>query len=422
MKKKYITVAALSTLLLYSSSSCKKDMFNEDVYKEILKIEFPIDPIDQLQQWKLTTNCVVTVSVPSSLKGQKRLMILTDNPITNRQAAIMAESSTFSSGDNYMVFAAPKNQETFYAAIEETDGSILIKPFASNNQRVSMTDATQIKKPANPLGYQTFTYCFEEDYPKPGDYDFNDCVLRISVSPGEQPNQRKINVSMAATGADKLIGAAIHILNYKYSDIESVTIQDGKKWDEDYPAQRYLMKNTETLQEGQNGEAVIRLFENASWIMVHNQTDDAGGLINYKVNVTKTSSETSQQINPTIKTFIVTFKESATSLLNNFSLLNIDPFLITSFNSGTWETHIYEYKHANILFEGVYQDSGNMTWALCIPTDDFRWPLEGHIIGTSKDGVITGAYREYGHAFGQWAAERSKAQDWYLHPTITEVY
>jgi len=422
MNKGHTIVVALSALMLFSTTSCKKDMFDAEVYQEILKQEFPIDPIDSQQQWDLTTNCIATVNVPILLKGQKRLMILTDNPTTNRQAAIMAESKSYSNGDNYLVFAAPKALTTFYAAIEQTDGSLLIKPFNYGDQRVSMSDATKIDKLANTLGYQTFTYCFEENYPEPGDYDFNDCVLRISVQPGDKANQRKINVSMVATGADKLIGAAINIRNYRYSDIESVTIQDGTVWDEGYPAHRYLMENTETLQQGRNGEAVIRLFENASWIMVHNQTDNIGALINYKVNVTKTYSETTRQINPTTKTYIITFKENATSLLNNFSLLNIDPFIVTSYNSGTWETHIYEYKHSNILFEGIDQDSSNMTWALCIPTGNFRWPLEGRLIGSAKGGVITGAYREYGYAFGQWAANRHKAQDWYLHPTLSEVY
>ena len=424
MKKKYITVAALAVLLLFNTTSCKKEMFDADLYKQILQQEFPIDPVDDEQQWNLTTRRVATITVPNSLKNARRLMVLTDNPTTNHLATIMAESSNLSVGSNVLVFAAPEIQTTFYAALEQTDSSLLIKSFTTSDSRVSMADATNAAKPQNTLGYQTFTYCFEENYPEPGDYDFNDCVLRISLQPGDQANQRKLNVSMAATGADKLIGAAINIHNYKYSDIESVKEQDGKVWDEGYPAQRSLMDNTATLQEGRNGEAVIRLFENASWIMVHNNTDNVGALVNYKVNVTDTVtySETTCQINPTTKTYIITFKESATALLNNFSLLNIDPFIVTYYNSGKWETHTYSYKHSNILFEGVTQDSGNMTWALCIPTGDFCWPLEGIIIGTKKGGLITGAYRDSNHAFGSWAAKHTTACDWYLYPTVTSVY
>ena len=423
MMKRHIVCAALACVLLFSVSSCKKkEMFDEEVYNEILKIESPIDPIDSQQRWNLTTNRVATITVPASLKGQKRLMVLTDNPLTNPKTVIMAESKTYNSGDNFLVFAAPKVQTTFYAALEQDDGSLFIKEFTSSNLRASMSDATQIAKPSYELGYQTFTYCYEENYPEPGDYDFNDCVMRISVEPGDKSNQRKIKVTLVATGGNKLLAAAINILNYKYTDIESVETSDGKIWDDGYPVHRYLVDHTEMLLEGRQGEAVIRLFENASWQMVRNDADNAGALINYKVNVTKTVSDKEIQANYTTKTFIVTFKESAMALLNNFSLLNLDPFLVTSYNSGTWETHTYEQKHANILFEGVNQNSGNVTWALCIPDGEFRWPLEGHIIGTSKSGVITGAYREYGHAFGQWAANRNKAQDWYQYPTTSEVY
>lgn len=422
MKKKYITAATLSALFLISTTSCKKNMFDEQLYNEILKIEFPIDPVDSLHQWNLTTRRIASINVPASAKDARRLMVLTAHPSDNRSAAIMAETNNFNVGTNFLVFAAPEMQTTYYAALENADGSLLIKSFTSNDPNVSMADATTASKPTNALGYQAFTYCFEENYPEPGDYDFNDCVLRISLQPGDKPNQKKLNVSMVATGADRMIGAALNILNYKYSDIESVTIQDGKKWDEGYPANRYLIENTETLQEGLNGEAVIRLFENASWIMVHNQTDDAGALVNYKVNVTRTITETELQINPTVKTYIITFKESATAMLDNFTLLNLDPFIVTDYNGGNWETHTYSRKLNNVLFEGVKQDSGHMTWAICVPTGDFRWPLEGLIIGTMKDGLLTGVYREYDHSFGQWAANRSKSKDWYLYPTTTNVY
>ena len=421
IKKSYISAIVLSTLLC-CTTSCKKNMFNEEVYNEILKIEFPIDPVDDQQDWELTTRRSASINVPTALKDAQRLMVLSDNPATNQSAVIMAETNRITAGSNVLVFAAPKAQTTFYAALEQADGSLYIKAFTATNLRPSMADATQIAKPANTLGYQTFTYCYEENYPEPGDYDFNDCVLRISVAPGQQSNQRKITVTLAATGASKLIGGAINILNYNYDDIKSVVEQDGVMWDEGYPAHRWLMDNTATLQKGRNGEAVIRLFENASWIMVRNDADNAGGLINYKVNVSRTASDDTKQTDPTTKTFIVTFKESATTLLNNFTLLNLDPFVVTVYNSGTWETHTYPYKHLNVLFEGVQQNSGNMTWALCIPSGDFRWPLEGVLIGSAKDGLITGAYREPNHAFGSWAANKSRAQDWYLHPTTTSVY
>lgn len=421
IKKSYISVIALSALLC-CTTSCKKNMFNEEVYNKILQIEFPIDPVDDEQDWELTTRRTATVNVPTSLKDATRLMVLSDNPATNADAVIMAETNRILVGSNVLVFAAPKARGTLYAALEQADGSLLVKSFTASDSRPSMADATQIAKPAKALSYQTFTYCFEEDYPAPGDYDFNDCVLRIAVAPGQQSNQRKISVTLAATGGDKLIGAAINILNYKYDDIESVVEEDGVMWDEGYPAHRWLMDNTATFQKGRNGEAVIRLFENASWIMVRNDVDNAGGLINYKVNVNHGEVDKYREVTPVTKTYIVTFKQEATTLLNNFTLLSLDPFVVTVYNSGTWETHTYPYKHSNILFEGVQQNSSTMTWALCVPDGEFRWPLEGVLIGRAKDGIITGAYRQPNHAFGSWAAKKSRAQDWYLYPTETSVY
>jgi hypothetical protein len=48
--------------------------------------------------------------------------------------------------------------------------------------------------------------------------------------------------------------------------------------------------------------------------------------------------------------------------------------------------------------------------------------LEGKLIGNYKDNILTGAYREYNHSFGQWAAQKEKSRDWFYNPTVTEVY
>ena len=125
MKKKYITVAALSALLLFNTTSCKKEMFNPDIYKEILHQEFPIDPVDSKHQWNLSTRRMASITIPSSQKDARRLMVLTDDPTISRSAAIMAESSDLSLGTNMLVFAAPEVQTTFYAALEKADGSLL---------------------------------------------------------------------------------------------------------------------------------------------------------------------------------------------------------------------------------------------------------------------------------------------------------
>ena len=106
-------------------------------------------------------------------------------------------------------------------------------------------------------------------------------------------------------------------------------------------------------------------------------------------------------------------------MLNNFLLDNLDPFIIAMYNGNFWETHTYNYRLAKVFYDYYYQTTLPMIWALCVPTGTFRWPLESHLIGNYKDGVLTGAYREYGHSFGQWAADKTQSTDWYFYPTLS---
>jgi hypothetical protein len=89
------------------------------------------------------------------------------------------------------------------------------------------------------------------------------------------------------------------------------------------------------------------------------------------------------------------------------------------YNGNFWETHTYNHRLAKVFYDYYYQTTLPMIWALCVPTGTFRWPLESHLIGNYKDGVLTGAYREYGHSFGQWAADKTQSTDWYFYPTLS---
>jgi hypothetical protein len=95
---------------------------------------------------------------------------------------------------------------------------------------------------------------------------------------------------------------------------------------------------------------------------------------------------------------------------------------VTLFNAGYWETHVYTHQQAQALYEYPDQNDVHMLWALCVPSGNFRWPLEGNLIGNYKDNILTGTYREYNHSFGQWAAQKEQSRDWFYYPTVTEVY
>ena len=423
MKRIYgvILLTLTATLML---ESCKKDLFDQELYNEVITQQFPIEPIDATHNWELSTRRSIVVKANANMENMEKVMVLSANPLTSADAQIMAETTATTEGALHtLLFAAPVTQTTFYAAIKSVDNQYAVVPFTTSNSQVSFENKTT-GTIADDLDYYSFTYCFEEDFPLPGDYDFNDCVMRMSVMPGNKNNQVKLIVTLAAVGAKKAIAGAVRLKGYSYDDIESVEIEEGTTFDDGYPLTPRAIQNTATYQEGNDGVPVIRLFEDAMWCMTREQPDDIGTLIRYHVNVTHAENETYKKVDPIKRTFIINFKESsnAIGLLQNVLTDYLDPFIITLYNSNYWETHTYQDRMAQVLYNYHDQTSIHITWALCVPSGTFRWPLEGLLIGNYKDGVLTGAYREFSHSFGEWAANRNNSRDWFNYPTTTEVF
>lgn len=420
MRKVYRT---LMTLLvgLTVLTSCNKEMFDQKIYDEIVNTTFPIEPVDATHTWTTTTRRSIVVNVNGKLGEMEKLQVLTADPSSSSSTPqIMAEEKNPVEGRSYtMLYIAPVAQTTFYAAIRTIDGKYAVVPFEATAQQINFTDKS-IVNAADVTKWQEFTYIFEENFPEPGDYDFNDCVMRISMQPGNKKNQVKVNVTLAAVGAKATIAGAIKLLNYTANDIESIEVEDGSAFDDGYPIPLKAFSSGDTFLTGQNGsDAVIRLFEDAMWCLTREDASDAGYIHRIKVNVTTEENDDNKLIDPITKTFVITFKEGSAAMLNNFLLDNLDPFIIVNYNGNFWETHTYNHRLAKVLYDYYYQTTLPMIWALCVPTGTFRWPLESHLIGNYKDGVLTGAYREYGHSFGQWAADKTQSTDWYFYPTLS---
>lgn len=67
----------------------------------------------------------------------------------------------------------------------------------------------------NPIKY---TYAFEDNFPLVGDYDFNDIVLDVSFfykrdKKTNKIKEMQIDVTLAATGAGKTLGAGLRLAN-----------------------------------------------------------------------------------------------------------------------------------------------------------------------------------------------------------------
>ena len=424
MKRNSTILLLIAAALGLSLESCNKEMFNQEIYDTIITQEFPIDPIDQTHNWEQSTRRSIIIKANASMENMEKVMVLSANPLTSSDAQIMAEEAATTEGSLHtLLFAAPSSQTSFYAAVKTTDKQYAVVPFTTSNSQVSFEDKTTGTLTSD-LDYYSFTYCFEENFPEPGDYDFNDCVMRMSVMPGTKKNQVKLIVTLAAAGAKRQIAAAVRLKGCNADDIESVEIEEGKAFDDGYPLTLRSIPDGSTFQQGRNGEPVIRLFEDAMWCLTREQPSDNGVLTRYNVNVTRQENETNKKVEPVKRTYIINFKETsnATSMLQNVLTDNLDPFIVVPYNSNYWETHTYQDRLAMVLYEYHDQTAIRITWALCVPSGTFRWPLEGLLIGSYKNGILTGAYREFSHSFGEWAAKKENSRDWFLYPTTSEVY
>lgn len=424
-------------LVLLCLVSCKKEMFDAAAYNDLINETAPIGDIDPAHTWNLTSSYTVDLQTVSG-SNATYVQVLTGNPNQQENVEILAEQAAGSVTHHLLFFYAPSWQQTFYAAAVAADGTYRVKTFQRTDATVVLDDALQSQTSGfKPPVYQTYTYLYEEEYPKPSeDWDFNDCVLRFEKQRAQAANEVRLKVTLAAVGATKQIAAAVRLLGYHYDDIESVEIAEGRTFDNisvEFKEKRVLIESTELLLRGQHGEAVLNLFEDAHWVMSPRLRPEGMGVVrmfyNTNRNLDGANSSTSAQMRPKERTFIIRFRK--TDLLQNFTLESLDPFIIEDFNSGKWEVHTHDFKADAILHD--YGDNetaraNNMVWALKIPYGAFRWPQEGIGLGFYKadeetgQKLLTGAYMEWNHSFGQWVNDHTVSLDWYRYPTTGLVY
>ena len=276
-------------------------------------------------------------------------------------------------------------------------------------------------------------YCFEDNFPDAGDYDFNDVVL--TVTPSLNDKTLTIQVSLDAVGALKTIGAAIRLVSLKSTDLNSYTVTSGFASPEgeglgDY----YNIDTNETfLTENQSpnntSNMVIVLFKDAHWAINPSKASD-GGVARYYYNTVLSSAgdgHNNSYAAPATATYTLEFKnadKARTMLAENL----YDVFIVEPYNGGYWEVHTVQngFKTAQVLtpmkpsgYDGSY--GSNMPWAIMVP-GDFKYPIEWQKIGTRNGSSFTGAYQTADHSFAEWAESSSSASDWYLYPTDGLVY
>ena len=266
-----------------------------------------------------------------------------------------------------------------------------------------------------PMG---FRFCFEDNFPTPGDYDFNDVVL--TVTPTVNGKTLTIKVSLDAVGGTETIAAAMRLVGVKNSDLDSYTVTnafpsiDGMGWGASY---HNIEHSDGFVPGGQEpnltDNMVIVLFKDAHWA-INPENANSGGPDRVFYNTVEPGDFYTNNVTPTTATYTLVFKE--TEIANKMLAENLyDVFIVEPYNGAYWEVHTVGYKTAQVITPakpepGYSQAYGNnMPWAIKV-SGDFKYPYEWK--------AITNAYQ----TFGEWAKDSNNATDWYKYPTSGLVY
>jgi LruC domain-containing protein len=295
-----------------------------------------------------------------------------------------------------------------------------------------------------------YRYCFEDNFPQPGDYDFNDCV--ITVTPERDGNTVELTVSLDAVGATKHVGAAMLINGISDSDITSITC-DGNM-DEGYNGAPMIYAenrgdNVFALSDDQKGyddqgqritSLVLRLYNDAHFAMSGNDKSSERKFYNtVSPDDPKAAESYVDNTKPsrTIKYTIVLKDEDTAKKFDKAEI--IDVFIVEKHNGRNYEVHTREYKfyqvlnayyNSNKFTEYAGTESENYPWAISVPTSTknvFHYPIEWHSISGTKirEGVDESSYgytRPAYQSFKNWAVDKNQDKDWYLYPTEGLVY
>ena len=421
-----MALGILGGLLL---TSCSKDVFNEDDYDEHMKESSPVDSVDASHTWELTQDHIYVVQADANV-GAKSVLILSNDPLTELNSEILSQAVIEDGGRVMMTATVPTRISDLYAALVDANGLYTVVNFPVTNTVISfekVKSSNKMKSPKARLVQQKLVYCFEEEMPEPGDYDYNDVVLRLSR---EVVNSRHliINVELAAVGGEKQLAAGLRLIGYKAEDIDSVTIEGGGSFDlggshYNVPLEKMaspLFKSSSLLQSGRHGEAVIYLFEDAHWAMGDDLEVTNQIFQRKRYNVSKLYSDDYMILPTRTETYHVYFKEGQS--INDFTPAMFDPFVLSPYYGTIWELHCYRDREAQVTREYSLTKSKNLPWVLMIPYASFRYPLEGVNIGFYKGGALFGAYMNLGCSFGEWAMDRTKCLDWYTSPTFNQIF
>ena len=418
----------LGAMMLLSMMACTTNYYDEEKYNEYIKYNSPVDSVDQYHQWRLTEerSYKITANVNQDVE---KVMLLTANPLSSTKAEVMNEFVIAKGESKWMTVSVPMIQSTLYAALVDKDGIYYVKSFPVTQTEIDFSGGINTGTPVATLKPQTYTYLYEKDFPLVGDYDYNDLVFRIGVE-HTTPKQVVVHVTLSAVGCDVQLAGYFRVMGCNFDDIDSVTTVNGKTFNDNLPAgSKNFVRSYDLLICSPKNQAVITVCADAHWAMDPYQStmENTGAIALRKYyNTSLDASPEYESRNSVSQSYIIYFKDS--TIAENITLEEIDPFIVENYNGGLYEIHLDELKASQVLYNyQVEFKIKDLPWALLVPSNDFKYPLEGVQIGFYKrtdTGVVfsDGAYKTTGHAFGAWVENHKAALDWYNYPDESQVW
>ena len=419
MKRTMKTLCALGFVVLMIVS-CVRYEYSEEGYREIMLEYFPVESVSSASVWDLCARRRVTLT--STLSDIRKVQVLSTTPYENEtQCEVVAEGNLLQNQSVILLYYVPKTtSDGCFAALDENGRYIQVITAVAGTANLTF-DSPLAEAQSFELQPQKIYYCFEENYPEAGDWDYNDMVLGVSMERTSDPRRVKLNVELHAVGSIKQLAAAINLVGYDKSQIRSVTVDGTNNFVPNPDAYRSIITSKELLLGGKSGQAVINLFDDAHAAFTP-ATEGAPVTRYYYNTVWDTSGrQDAKNMDAPVTSYIIEFLNASDA--QEFGLANLDPFVALPYISVTFEIHTRKYKLNETLFsyyngqEATYNDE--FSFAIEVPYRDFYYPQETMKIGTKKGGSIGGCYAKSGASFGEWLQGAENAKEWYKHPKGT---
>lgn len=428
--KKSIKATALWCLAALAVTSCGKDAsFDKGNYDNLVKKAFGIEALDAAQQWATVRTVTVSTTINLTEDDSYQMAAYLHNPIPSTTSVAVLQEEMTNGRTLVRSVACPTTATQLFVQLTNSSGERRVKavPLQDGMATCTFTDADEKRAFDGVINTEPFSlrYCFEQDFPDVGDYDFNDVVL--SVMPTVSGTTLTLNVRLDAVGASKTVAAAVRLAGVTSSMLTSYRVNRGFASPEGLGMGTYNnIEGDKTILAGNEhpnytDDMVVVLFKDAHWAMNPVKSSTGGVMQIYYNTVPAGSTGEVSYLNVEAPQAVYTFEfKDAVQARSMLRPELYDVFIVESFNGAYWETHTVQngYKTSQVLtpfkdgaYEAAYGD--NMPWALLVP-GTFRYPIEGR--------HITTAYGTASHSFAEWAANSNMAADWYESPVLRYVF